>query len=135
VIGMDDVELTEINPLALGASIVLNVDDAIGKEIKQSVAAGQVLASTALRRPLVVRRGEMITVYSVAAGVQVKASAKALADAALGDVLLLQATESKKQFQGRVTAPQEAMVFVDSPKVAAEPAPVLPERVANQRIR
>jgi len=135
MIGTDDVELAEVNPLALGASTVLNIDDAIGKEIAQTVAAGQVLASTALRRPLVVKRGEMITVYSVAAGIQVKASAKALADAALGDVILLQATETKKQFQGRVTAPQEAMVFVDSPKVAAEPTPVLPERVANQRIR
>lgn len=135
LIGVEDIELAEVNPLALGPSTVLNIDDALGKEVKQSVAAGQVMASTSLRRPLVVKRGEMITVYSVAAGIQVKASAKALGDAALGDVILLQATETKKQFQGRVTAPQEAMVFVDSPKVAAEPTPILPERVANQRIR
>lgn len=135
LIGVDDVELAEVNPIALTTSAVLNVDDALGKEIKQSISAGQVVASTALRRPLVVKRGEMITVYSVAAGIQVKASAKALADAALGDVILLQATETKKQFQGRVTAPQEAMVFVDSPKVAGEAAAGPSERVVNKQSR
>jgi flagella basal body P-ring formation protein FlgA len=83
----------------------------------------------------VVKRGELITVYSVAAGIQVKAAAKALADAALGDVITLESTETRKQFQGRVTAPQEAMVFVDSPKVAGEPAPARPTQVANQKTR
>jgi flagella basal body P-ring formation protein FlgA len=129
------VELGEVNPVALTTSAVLNLDDAVGKEVKQSIAAGQVIASAAVRRPLVVKRGELITVYSVAAGIQVKAAAKALADAALGDVILLEATETKKQFQGRVTAPQEAMVFVDSPKVAGEPAPPVTERVAKRKVR
>lgn len=131
----DDIELGEVNPLALTTGAIVNLDDAVGKEMKQSIAAGQVVASSALRRPLVVKRGELITVYSVAAGIQVKAAAKALADAALGDVILLQATETKKQFQGRVTAPQEAMVFVDSPKVAGEPTPAVTERVAKRKAR
>jgi flagella basal body P-ring formation protein FlgA len=135
VLSSDDVELGEVNPLALTTNAVLSLDDAVGKEAKQTVAAGQVISSTALRRPLVIKRGELITVYSVAAGIQVKAAAKALADAALGDVILLEATETKKQFQGRVTAPQEAMVFVDSPKVAGEPAPPATERVAKRKAR
>jgi len=62
-------------------------------------------------------------VYSVAAGIQIKATAKSLADAALGDTILLEGTETKKQFQARVTAPQEAMVFVDTPKVAGDAKP------------
>jgi flagella basal body P-ring formation protein FlgA len=135
LIAADDVELSEVNPVALTTGAVLTLDEAVGKEAKQSIAAGQVLASTALRRPLVVKRGELITVYSVAAGVQVKATAKALADAALGDVILLQATQTKKQFQGRVTAAQEAMVFVDSPKVAGESSPPVAERVAERKVR
>jgi len=129
----DDVEVSEVNPLTMTTSTILAADDAIGKEVKQMIPAGQMLVTTSLRRPLVVKRGELITVYSVAAGIQVKATAKALADASLGDVILLEASENKKQFQGRVTAPQEAMVFVDSPKVAAEPSPAVTERVATKK--
>ena len=56
---------------------------------------------------------------SVAAGLQVKVSARSLADAALGDVITLQALDSTKRYQARVTGPQECMVFVDAPKVVA----------------
>lgn len=135
VVGADDVEVAEVNPVALTASALVQVDDALDKEVKQTIAAGQVVSSSSLRRPLVVKRGELITVYSLAAGIQVKATAKALANAALGDVILLEAIETRKQFQGRVTAPQEAMVFVDSPKVAAEPSPTSAERVAGRKTR
>jgi flagella basal body P-ring formation protein FlgA len=133
VVGEDDVELSEINPNSLTSSVVVNIDDAVGLEVKQPIAAGQIVQTLSLRRPLVVKRGELITVLSVAAGVQVKATAKALAEAALGDVILLEAVETKKQFQGRVTGPQEAMVFVDSAKVAADaPAAVVQKSTRNK---
>jgi flagella basal body P-ring formation protein FlgA len=122
-ISADDVELSEVNPLSLSTTVILDVNDAIGKEAKRVIPAGQTLQTNLLQRPLIVKRGEMITVFSVAAGVQIKATAKSLADAALGDTILLEATETKKQFQGRVTAPQEAMVFVDTPKVTADAGP------------
>lgn len=135
ILRSDDVEVGQVSPVALTPNTMLNVEDAVGMEVKQSVQAGQVVQSLSLRRPIVVKRGELITVYSIAAGVQVKATGKALADAALGDVILLEAAETKKQFQCRVTAPQEAMVFVESPQVAGEPSPPSTERVAKRKVR
>jgi flagella basal body P-ring formation protein FlgA len=128
IVTADDVEIGEVNPLALTNSAMLNLADVLGKEVKQAIAANQIVQTQSLRRPLVIKRNELITVYSLAAGIQVKATAKALADGALGDVILLEAAETKKQFQGRVTAPQEAMVFVDTPTVAAEASPTIAEK-------
>jgi flagella basal body P-ring formation protein FlgA len=120
VIGPSDVELSEVNPSLLNVAVIQDVNDALGQEVKRSVPAGQLVQSSNLRRPVLVKKGELITVYSLAAGVQVKARAKALADGSLGEVIVLQGSETKRQFQARVTAPQEAMVFVDTPKVAVE---------------
>jgi len=136
VIGPADVELAEVNPLSLSTTVVLNVDDALGKETKRAIPAGQIVQTSMLQRPLVVKRGELVAVYSLAAGVQVKATAKSLGDGALGDVILLEATENNKRFQARVTAPQEAMVFVDTPSVAAEnKKPNVSESPSAQKIR
>ena len=123
VITADDVELGEINPASLSSTVILELESVVGKEAKRAISAGQTLQTNVLQRPLIVKRGELITVYSLAAGVQIKATAKSLADAALGDTILLEAIETKKQFQARVTAPQEAMVFVDTPKVAGDASP------------
>jgi flagella basal body P-ring formation protein FlgA len=135
VLGGDDVELAEVNPQALSTSAITDPADALGKEVKQALQAGQLLMTQSLQRPLVVKRNELITVYSLAAGIQVKVTAKALADGALGDVVLLEATETKKRFQGRITAPQEAMVFVDTPIVAGEASSAVAEKPlkASQR--
>jgi flagella basal body P-ring formation protein FlgA len=120
VIGPGDVELKVVSPLSVTQTALLDVNEAIGREIKRPLPAGQIVHRTAVRHPLMVKKGEQVTVYSVAAGVQVKATAKSLSAGSLGDVIVLQATESKRQFQARVTGPQEAMVFVDTPRVATD---------------
>jgi flagella basal body P-ring formation protein FlgA len=120
VVTADDVEVGEITPSALSAGALTTVAEAVGKEVKRPVAEGQPFPAGSLQRPVVVKRGELISVHSVAAGVQVKVAAKALADGGLGEVILLESPDTRKQFPARITGRQEAMVFVDSPKVAAD---------------
>jgi len=135
VIASDDIVIDEISPLALSTTVILNLEDAVGKEVKRAIPSGQIMQTHMLQRPLVVKRGELITIYSLAAGVKIKATAKSLGDAALGDVLLLESSETKKQFQARVTGPQEAMVFVDTPKVTVDARPAKTEDRTAQRLR
>lgn len=119
VIREDDIELKDLAPQLVVDSTVRIADEAIGREVKKAMPAGQVLSANQIRKPIIVRRGELVTVYSIAAGVQIKAKAKATGDSGLGDLVQLESIETGKKIQARVTAPQEAMVFVDSPKVAA----------------
>ncbi len=126
ILGENDVELGEINPNALSTSVMLNLNDVVGKQLKRPLASGQILLQGSVQKPVLVKRGELVTVYSLAAGVQVKAVAKAMAEGGLGDVVQLESTESKKHFQARITAPQEAMVFIDTPTVAVEQAARVP---------
>lgn len=123
IVRQEDVELAEVNPLSLSTTSVLEPQDVLGLEVKRAVPAGQLLHTHMVQKPILVKRGELVTVYCVAPGVQVKATAKSLAAGGLGDVVLLESPESNKRFQARVTAPQEAMVFVDTPTVAAEGQP------------
>jgi flagella basal body P-ring formation protein FlgA len=120
VISEADVELAEVNPLSLNNTAIVSVSEVIGQEVRRAIPAGQLIANSSVRRPIAIKRGDLVTVYSIAAGVQVKTSAKSLAEGALGDVVLLQGDRPENKFQARITGYQEAMVFVDTPRVASE---------------
>lgn len=120
----DDVEAKSTAEIPGGSALVgsnayITSNDSIAeKTVSQPIEAGKPIPKAALKKVIAVRRGEMITVFSVAPGLRVKSAAKALSDAATGDLITLEEPSSKKQFQARVTASQEATVLVDVPKVA-----------------
>ena len=94
-----------------GRAIVQQIEDAIGFELTRSINANQPIDARALRRPLMVRRGEVVRVTARAAGVTVRTSARAMQDASHGDVIKLQSTESRQPYLARVTGSQEVEVY------------------------
>ena len=52
------------------------LDDAIGKEVVRQIAEGQILDDHSVRPQLMIRRGEIVTVYARTAGIQVRVSAR-----------------------------------------------------------
>jgi flagella basal body P-ring formation protein FlgA len=122
IIGSDDIEIREVNSQAFPLQALKTESAAVGMEVARMIPEGQIVQSTMVRRVMLTRKGELVTVYSIASGLQVKATARALADAGLGDVITLQAADGSKRYQARVTGPQECMVFVDSPRISASSA-------------
>jgi flagella basal body P-ring formation protein FlgA len=123
VLSDEDLEEVSTSEIPAGSSFVgsrmyVMGGESVGeKTLLQPIAAGSPIPRAALKKTLVVTKGELITVYAVAAGIKIKSTAKALADAASGELVLLEEPTTKKQFQARATAHQEAMVLVDVPKV------------------
>ena len=88
------------------------LDEVVGKEATRAVPAGTVLQTTALRAPVIIRRGEVITVYCRSPGIRVRTEARAREDGGLGDLISVEPlSDRKKVFSARVSGIQEAEVY------------------------
>jgi flagella basal body P-ring formation protein FlgA len=111
------------------------LDEVIGKEAIRSISEGQILDEQFVRPSILVRRGEVVTVYARAAGIQVKTNARAREDGSHGDLVTLESLGDRKAFVARVSGPQEAEIYAHAiapaPAEAASLAPELGVRPAR----
>ena len=125
VIRAVDLELKVPEWNAANASPAIDLNDVIGREVSRNYAAGQVIDMRSLRKPLLVRRGDAVTVVARAAGVRVRTTAKALADGSVGDLLFVESTDRKRdKYSAIVTGSREVEVFASGTSVVdANPPP------------
>jgi flagella basal body P-ring formation protein FlgA len=88
-----------------------SIEKVIGMEARQSIQAGDVVFAEQVQSPILVKRGEVITVSSQSGGIRVRTSAKALHDGAHGDLVQVESLASREKFDARVVGPREATVF------------------------
>lgn len=96
-----------------GAPLIAAIESAAGLVTKRRLAAGSMLRSDLLELPIVVRRGELVTVHCVSGGIVVKAKARARSAARQDEVIELQMDGSKKTFRARIVGPGRAVVNLD----------------------
>jgi flagella basal body P-ring formation protein FlgA len=96
---------------SLPAQAVTSLDGVIGKEAKQPIRAGGILLANQVRAPLLVRRGERVSVHARAAGVTARTFAVAQQDGSLGDLISVQALEGKDRYSARVAGLRELEVL------------------------
>lgn len=96
---------------AVPARSVGSLDAAIGEEAVQTIRADSVLLANQLRAPILVRRGERVTVKARAAGVVVRTYATARQDGGLGDLIMVEALEGREKYAARVSGARELEVF------------------------
>lgn len=113
-----DVKLQRGIPTEGEATVYQTIEEAIGKETIRNITEGQILDSRAVRRPLLVRRNEIVTVYSRCDGVCVRTTARVRDDGAQGDLVTVETLTDRKPFFARVSGPQEVSVFAQA--VSAE---------------
>lgn len=82
----------------------VNADDVVGKIIKQNINAGQAISAKRIKAPIVVRRGDAVSIIVTAGRLKVKMKGKALKDAAVGDRLTVRNGRSKRIVQGIAVA-------------------------------
>ena len=84
---------------------VHTVNDVIGKEARRSIPAGQTIKQSNLQVPVVIKRGDIVTVYSYSQGIRVRVVAVAQAKGEIGGSLMVKPTWSRdvKPFATRVT--------------------------------
>jgi flagella basal body P-ring formation protein FlgA len=83
-------------------------------EVTRGVPAGYALDARFTQRPILIRRGEPVTVYALAAGVRVRTTARSLGQGSRGDLILLESLENRERFSARITGFQRAEVYAVS---------------------
>lgn len=116
-----DVELQPRDPKAPKFQHATERHSVVGMEVLYPIREGQPILLNQLRKPQLVKRGELIRVRARAAGVQVTTTAKAEQDGALGDIIMVQSLENREKYAANVTGLQQVEVYAAG-VIASDPA-------------
>jgi flagella basal body P-ring formation protein FlgA len=130
-----DVEMGVATESLRGIVPVAGLADAVGLELARGVAAGQPLDQRYLKPPVVVRRGESVTVYAKAAGVSVRTTAKAMDNGAVGDLIWLESLDNRQRYTARVTGLQQAEIYATGASASPGPRAHAIGRALNNTLR
>jgi flagella basal body P-ring formation protein FlgA len=114
VITAVDVELRTIErsgKLAGPRALLDSIEKIIGMEVRQPLQAGEVVWADQVQSPVLVKRGDLISVSSQGGGIRVRTDARALQEGANGDLIQVESLESKQRYDARVVGSREAAVF------------------------
>jgi flagella basal body P-ring formation protein FlgA len=111
IVGEDDVALVVRRFPGTARCCATALDQVVGRLVRRSVPADQVLPLDALEEAPTVRRGETVTVIASLPGVEIRSTGVALADARAGETVRIRHATSLKVFQAR--ADTQGVVRVD----------------------
>ena len=132
LIGAADVELRSATPRQRGSGGFHSIDEVVGKETTCAVSEGKVLQQKSVRSPLLVRRGEVVTVYARSAGICVRTVARARDNGSLGELVSLESLLDRTSFFAQVSNVREVEIFARSPKADRAKAGRLPPPAGRQ---
>lgn len=115
-----DVALRYVEQVADTDRALLRLEDAIGREVRQPLAADQPLTPRHLQQPLLVRKRDPVEVWVRCGGVRAHRRAVAVSDGALGDTIPVDLADgTKTQLLARVTDIRTVEILPNSTQTAA----------------
>lgn len=119
VVRASDVELKMPQEGDDDIALATQVDDIVGRETLRSVATGQPIESAWVRKPIMVRRSEVVTVFARGANLTVRMQGRAIEEGGLNDIVSVERLDDRQRFSARVTGVQELEVLVGGTRVTA----------------
>ena len=114
-IGRDDVEVREIM-LSDGRGMPsAKLSDVVGKRAAGNLRKGSAVYPGSLRSPLLVRKRELMTVYSRSGGIEIRTSARAMEDGEQGQLVKVRRNGQRDEFVVRVTGRRRGEALADEP--------------------
>ena len=110
VLGPGDLAVEERDLTGMRAGVVTGLADAVGKETRTALPAGAPLTLTAIASPLLVRRGDLITVIVETPGMRLSTPGEALEPGAAGAPIRVRNRTSQQELLGQVV--DHGMVLV-----------------------
>lgn len=90
---------------ALMAGVVTSIVAAKDMEARRMLHAGEVFRADDVRHPVVVTRGETVTMLFEAPGVELSATGRAMNEGGVGDTVMVQNPASFRMINGVISAP------------------------------
>ena len=109
-----DLELRRVDHSVLTVGCVQNLEDIVGKEAAHALAPGKPIAQSHVREPLLVRRGDVVTVIVRAAGIRVRTQARARDDGSQGELVAVESLSDRRTFFAQVSGVREVQVLASA---------------------
>lgn len=88
-----------------------SLDQVIGLETKQSIAAGEAMVDRKVQQPVLVKSGDIVTVFARSGGIQVRTVARARESGSMGELVSVEALNDRKSYFARVSGIQKVEIY------------------------
>jgi flagellar basal body P-ring formation protein FlgA len=123
-IAANDIEMIALPSDRLNQSFVAAAGELVGKTPRRSIRPGEPIRPGDIQTPVVIRRGELVTVILQSAGLLLTAQAKALEDGVQGQAIRVSNTRSGKTLDAAVSGPGTVTLSIAGPVATAQPIAV-----------
>ena len=104
-IGEGDLTFTTVDGSALMSGVPTRIEEIKGMQTRRMLAAGQPFRADDVRRPIVITKGQTVTMQFVAPGVELTAMGRAMSEGGVGDTVTVQNPVSYRMIAATVVAP------------------------------
>jgi flagellar basal body P-ring formation protein FlgA len=104
-ISENDLTYATVDGAALMSGVPTKIDEVKGMQARRVLAAGQPFRSDDVRRPIVITKGQTVTMEFSAPGVELTAMGRAMSEGGVGDTVTVQNPASYRMVSAIVTAP------------------------------
>lgn len=115
VITDSDLTTAQVGGGAMMAGIVTSMDTLTGMQARRVLRAGEGLRTDDVRRPVVVSKGQTVTMTFSAPGVELTAMGRAMSEGGVGDMVTVQNPASFRMITATVTAPGTVRAIAGAP--------------------
>jgi flagella basal body P-ring formation protein FlgA len=110
VITEDDVHTKRRNISKLPVNVLTNVEDVLGKRLKQALKSDTVLLANMVENPPLIKRGDRVTIVAESPALQVTALGVAQTKGGLGDQIRVKSCMNQKEVIARIVNASTAKV-------------------------
>ena len=104
-IGESDLAFTTVDGSALMSGVPTRIEEIKGMQTRRMLSAGQPFRADDVRRPIVITKGQTVTMQFAAPGVELTAMGRAMSEGGVGDTVTIQNPVSYRMIAGIVVAP------------------------------
>lgn len=122
ILQAEDLTYSQVLVQAVPSDAPRSADDVIGLSVKRPLRTGQAVSTRDLLAPLVIRRDDLVQVTYRDGSIILSLEAKAMANAAVGELVTLQNTSSKKSIEAVATGPGKALIGPEAAQVRRDPS-------------
>lgn len=115
-----DLMTLEVSADRAGASLLTSSAAVAGQAARRPLRARTPLFSYDIRRPVAVKKGELVTLVYALPGIELTVQGQAQAEAATGDTVAILNTRSRRTVEARISGPGMAVVSTPSTLAAAQ---------------
>ncbi len=111
IISETDLSIEQRNISAFSSDFFSDYDSLIGMELNRPIQIGQAISSVYVKKPIAIRRGNLVTLVAKNAIVEVRMEGKAMADGMLGHRVKVKNMRSKRIIEGIVKSSTVVEVY------------------------